>query len=824
MPRFLVLLMISTAMLNSFIGQDCAAEPDSIAAFMHQPADRGDIWWRDGFPTMVKGAPWQRCIQTPRYAFVLDTKRIQVPHLGRSGSPLHELPSADLRLRLTVDGKTYRCKGGVPWSRFGGPRLVEAGHFFQRADVNGLEFEADDGTRLDAEARFETAAWPDQLMLALAVRPRRSSRDTWRKVVMEIELQQGERTLRSRWESPPDQVWPRREWRQATLQLDPVDFTGGPATAAPAPRVRITASELGSNGQPKRGARPRPVTYEAAIGWHRVNLDGVEPLPAPRSFRSAAAIANTPRDARNDALERVRLRLENPSDQEQLVRLMLEKTRRGIGHGPGSSITGISAILRDADGHPTGIPVQLSKNWHDHREGGAYSGQWFHGITQLRLPPGVHVFELVLAYGHWGGIPAASHAQLSLVGWGNNQRWEQSAIGAWGESICYEPAQGQAGCTITDVRALMLRAPGRSSRNAFWKWTGNSGGGDFLRLFDPAGDRRFHARMRVNTIKQGPCLTEVALEGLVHKTGIRHSATVSLARSDDLTIGTYQIRMKVVETTPFSRLALFQIGTDNYAPGTEANFAFGNADGLIKQWAPPLDREKNSPIRCDDAVTWVSMHGEGKSVKEAHRFRPANRGFIIREWKARLGGKDGARPWLVEHSSKPSISTIDVVPPPGLKQLEAGDYLEATIEHVILPRHAADYYGPNQALRIALAKSGNTWKMMHRQAVEGERKVTVQHGALVRTTPDIWVRAGDDGVVEFTLDGGLGHVPVTFGNLASHRGYTLTIDGKVLDQSVHGNDFWQTDYDPNTKRWSRTYNVPAASAAAQPRKFQFEKR
>lgn len=45
----------------------------------------------------------------------------------------------------------------------------------------------------------------------------------------------------------------------------------------------------------------------------------------------------------------------------------------------------------------------------------------------------------------WGGVPAASHAQLCLVGWGSNQLWEESAIGAWGETICYEPDQGQVG-------------------------------------------------------------------------------------------------------------------------------------------------------------------------------------------------------------------------------------------------------------------------------------------------------------------------------------------------------------------------------------------
>ena len=48
------------------------------------------------------------------------------------------------------------------------------------------------------------------------------------------------------------------------------------------------------------------------------------------------------------------------------------------------------------------------------------------------------------------------------------------------------------------------------------------------------------------------------------------------------------------------------------------------------------------------------------------------------------------------------------------------------------------------------------------------------------------------------------------------------IDGKALDQSVHGNDFWQTDYDPSTRRWSRTFNIPAADG--KPRAIRFQQR
>ena len=70
-----------------------------------------------------------------------------------------------------------------------------------------------------------------------------------------------------------------------------------------------------------------------------------------------------------------------------------------------------------------------------------------------------------------------------------------------------------------------------------------------------------------------------------------------------------------------------------------------------------------------------------------------------------------------------------------------------------------------------------------------------------------------DDAAEFALAGGLGHVPVTFTGLTAPNGYELWVDGKVLDQSVHGGDFWQTDYDPARGSWSRTYNVPAGAGS-----------
>ena len=210
-------------------------------------------------------------------------------------------------------------------------------------------------------------------------------------------------------------------------------------------------SELGVFATERASGTKRPVTYDHAIGWHRINLDGIKP-DIPDQTKNAARRRETTSDIRNDGMERVRLQLSNPSDREQVARLMFEKTRGGFKQSIGSAITGVSAILRDTDGNPTGIPVQLSKNWHDDGSDDDYAGQWFHGISQVRLPPKSNIeLELSLVYGHWGGVPAASSSQLCLIGWGSNQLWNQAAIGSWGESICFEPDQVQANCSMSPM-------------------------------------------------------------------------------------------------------------------------------------------------------------------------------------------------------------------------------------------------------------------------------------------------------------------------------------------------------------------------------------
>jgi hypothetical protein len=206
----------------------------------------------------------------------------------------------------------------------------------------------------------------------------------------------------------------------------------------------------------------------------------------------------------------------------------------------------------------------------------------------------------------------------------------------------------------------------------------------------------------------------------------------------------------------------------------------------------------------------------------------ANRGIIIRRWDALLGGKK-ADPWAAEYGVRidEDTSLVDIVPPPGVRKLLPGDYLEATFEHIIMPQHARDYYGPNASLRAALRKDENSWRMIAREAAGNDLAVEVSRGSLEQLRPTR-IRVADGNRAAFQMTGGLGYVPVTIIGLSRYRRPTLEAqqaDGswRVVSQSVHGNDYWQTDYDPTAGTWEITYTLAADGPgdARRARAFRF---
>ena len=742
-------------------------------------------WWAYGWRGLSPEGRHVLCFQTGSLGMALDVDRLEIRHLGRILHPkpyreavaddnqvVFGLPPAKLLLEVVAGPRRYRAvRAGFP------SRIIESGRFFQRSDLQALVFEDPQGAKLKASGRLEIGVWPDRAALVLEVTPNADLADAMPRVLL----------ADGAGDAAPGQSPTPGPWKAGQVQTAWVAWPPQPA----APRRQDAAPQAVDLRDP---ARPVAVTYEPAYDWYRVAL----PCPAWR-------VADEP-----DHLDRVRLKLRNSSQRPQVVRLLFAK------EGGFEGVTGMSPMLRDADGHPIGIPIQISKNWHVKGERLLYQGPWFHGLTMLRLPAASTAeYEFTMAYARWGGVPAASHAQLCLIGWGVDQLWDQAAIGSWGESICYDPDVNLQRSMIDDVRPLMVW--GMNQDRARWTWTNNVGGGDFLVYFDASGKKQFLARVRTAYLAQCPNLTEVHYAGVTPDGGIAARIAVSTPRVDDYNRAFHRFRYDVLKPTRFTRLAFYQLGADHYNDAPVRRWVRGNAGGMVQSWEPGPDLPKQegyvrTGVPCEGPVPWFSLSHPQRQDPKGGAW--ADRGLIVRHWKARLGGKDVPVPYVASFRTGTQAGNVncELVPPPGLHDLLPGDFVEGEVHLVVMPIVAEHYYGPNKSLRGAMGameKAGQPWKMIHREAVGNDLEVTATRGKIVRRYP-VLVEVDAEGRAEFSVRGGVGHVPITLAGVKHYRGFRLDrSDGgpwTPIDQSVHGNDFWQTDYD--AAAWRLTYNVP----------------
>lgn len=502
------------------------------------------MWWADGWR-----GPKIRCVQTSTYGMAMDTVKMTVPHFGaiadaipyeeavaQSGELVLRLPAAELKLSVESGGKRFVCVKG------GHPRLIESGRFLQRSDVEGLVFESADGQVLPADGRLEIIAWPDWLSFVLDVTPREEMKAAKATIRFGTQADVVE-------ESSAASDWVKGKTR--TVAAVVVAQPSGESTAEDSNIVRAFKHD---------DTKGLPVTYESARGWYRVDIPDES--------------GNSPNAA---SLQRIRVHLRNPETKPRVVRLNFARD------GNVSAITGLVPLLRDSQRNPTGIPVQISKNWH-RTEGKTflYEGGWLHALTMLKIPAGFEGdLEFCIARNLWGTLPLASHAQLCLIGWGTDQLWDQAAIGSWGESICYDPDVCLNRSVIDDVRPLMVTQ--MNSTNGKWGWTNNVGGGDFLVYFDEANKKQFLSGMRTAYLSQGPNLTDVIYAGTSADGHIGVRLRVMTPRCDDINRAYHTFRYDVLKPTKFKRLAFYQLGADNYNDHQFGQLARGNAAGMIEE-------------------------------------------------------------------------------------------------------------------------------------------------------------------------------------------------------------------------------------------------
>jgi hypothetical protein len=641
---------------------------------------------------------------------------------------------------VVADGRRHHCTGhGVVKDGFFEPvRFVESGRFFQRVIIEDLKFADAEGREYGGRAWLEITAWPDRLAFRLE-----SAGEAG------LELRHGEKKV-----------------------------TG----------AKSVMLEVGSHLSTAAVESELPVTSDEALGCHRLAL--------PEQPWSNAGGTYYPEE-HLDRIDRWRVTLRNDADQPTVARLMFTQQK----HLP---ITGFTPMLCEPDGTPTGIPVQISKNWHQRPEKGhlPHEGPWFHGFAWVRLPPKSKrdlVYQMVHA--RYGGVCAASHAQLSLIGWGHNQFWDQAAVGSFGESICFEPGRVQRRCFITDVRPLMTLQSEPDAKR--WGWAGNCGGGDFLMWKDPQGRYQPMKATRTDYRSQGPCLTDVGYREESRGGEIAALMDVSVPATNDHLRTFLHLRYDVRQPVRWQRLAFFQLGADFYNDVPARRVATGDVAGLHDEWEPrrAKDQYDRTAVPLKGVGAWVSVHGlERAALKKGHA--AASRGLIVRSWRAVLGGKP-AMPHLAtfctEWGANNHRTSVELAPPPGITELLPGDFIEADLELVVFPADAAAYYGPDVALREMLVRDADTWRPVHREAVGNALKPQAQRGTIVKSYPLV-VAVDEMQRARVTLQGGLGHLPVTFTGLNRPQGHRLLVNGKPAGH-------WQTDWNPATQRWQATYNA-----------------
>jgi len=565
----------------------------------------------------------------------------------------------------------------------------------------------------------------------------------------------------------------------------------------PSDAITVEVTQLNRDGS---DAGSTEAVWDAQRGLYVVQIEDLTNVGAP-------TWPDWSNETYHNWYNRHRIRIENPNEEAMYVPLAFDG-----GSNAAFYITGGSPMLRSADLEPTGIPMQISKNWHE-------TPYWYHLYSSMVLEPGVHEFEHTFAHAKWGETYAVQHAQLSLVGWGQNQQWDESSLGAWGESITYDPDMTLSRSTMDDVRPFLVDSNGK------WSWTGNVGGASFL-VYEPTeGYSSFAShqlgRMRTHYAYTGPNLTKVHYAGVSADGKIEASVATQLGRTDDLVRAYYHLSYTFLEDVNYDRIAFFQVAADRYSDNGFTRYAYGNESGVLFDESVPSHgttgyaKSADRGIALEGDSPWVmlydSSHTSGSLPEHV-----ANVGFVIRDYSAEIGGVLTTTPHLnlvQTYNGGWSQMGFELGVPYDASNpvIPAGSVVTATVEYVVPPAQKDVYFGDSDYLTAMDAGAFQGTEMMQTLATENHLEVTASVGAVKRVHPVEIEAIADLTAAQFQLTGGLGYTPVSIHNLVRPDGWRLEqlVDGswEPVSQEVEGKDYWQAYENAGEGSFELTFNV-----------------
>ncbi len=627
---------------------------------------------------------------------------------------------ADLSLYAYIGNEKFICTSGIVFNdtpkHF--VRFIEGGQFMQRIDHTRLVFSSET-TDAEIYGRLEIATWPDHVTFTLDMS---ENTDVTRSTIV-LTSPAGEDYLDDH-SRPIVQISLKPHEDLLYPSLSPSDYI-------------VSAQD--------------PSGDELSKTWDN-DLSGIRVDFTVPDFDSDSLETNP------DTVFEVDFTVTNPTGEAINLPLVFSSLSP-------RAIAGTMMMLCDEEGRPLGIPVQVSKNWHNTIDTVHYN-EWLRGYTMMPLGAGVtKSFKLRVVHGYWadGSVGAVSHSSLSLIGYSDvtTWKWDEAAMGAWGESMTFDISQHAGGSVVGDVRPTFTTPMDHSGTH---DWTENVGGGDFLNYYDSSNTYIMSKKLKTCYRWNGPNMTEVLYSGVTADNKIRFIYTTQGLATFDYhrRINKYRYEFLEPVTTP-RRLVFYQMAADRYLGPTSTEYHYGDSQGLeaTETVITGGNSYEDGPILMTDR--WLAIDDDialdGTPTK-------ANRGLYMTESKLNGNNFDTyVHPYQRTWGSSRLLydfagSAVD-------QSYSAGDIIEGGVVYIMPPKTASNYWGYDTEFSNRLSNYTEAWEGVYDDFANNHELNITAHAGIVANSYPVEIQADDSSLLaDFTInEGGIGHVPIIIQNV-----------------------------------------------------------
>jgi hypothetical protein len=632
-----------------------------------------------------------------------------------------EFSAADLQIEIDAGGVTYQAEYAEVEDSDSGDfqlGLIEQGQYVQRFDHTGLVFKDEDGNSLDLSSAyhyFEITAWPDQVVFTLDM----SNFD---------EVTRSKITIIS-----PDGV------------VHTVEEATNKVNLAVAPAKDETLSELDpaqyitSAYNVSDDTEFEDVSFDA--DQHAFFFD----LPSWGIWYDEGV---------DSSYKELQFEVTNPTDEAINVPLVFNLNRF-------NTITGTVMTLVEEDGRPSGYAVQVSKNWHGAGSERKHVGSWHTGSAVIPLEANSsRTLKLRVIYGYWDDVGTASHSHLSLIGYTDKAwQWDESALGAWGESMTFSPVSCIGSAFMDDIRPTYTTPMSDSSTDH--AWTENVGGGDYLVYFDENGDFRWPKKLKTAYRWIGPNMTQVFYGGITDDEAVRFTFGSHLVRSNDYHRRFQEYEYEILQAIEPTRFVYYQMAADYYMTAAFDDYYRGDGNGVIESHIGEEQggNEYLASYLFDER--WLAIADESGTSDDAHAYR----GLIWRD--STVNGED-AELYMHNYGRTWTSDTVlfgfgsDSTTP----SLAGGTQISGEIEFIMPAQTLAEYWGSDAAFSERLDGYSEPWEAISDEYSFNDMTVVATNATVTKSYP-VTVEPSTDSVdVQITVPAGkgIGHIPVIIEN------------------------------------------------------------